>query len=188
MAVLEDLWLPILLSGVFVFLVSSVLHMVLPIHKGDFSALPQEDKVLAGFRAHGVGPGAYMFPHCSSMKEMNSPELKAKLAQGPVGTLIVRGPGGVNMGKSLLQWFVFTLVVSTVVAFVAWPALPRGADYAHVFHLVALAAFLGYGLSGVTDSIWKGVAWSTTFKFLFDGAVYALVTAGTFGWLWPHAL
>lgn len=188
MEVLGALWLPILLSGVFVFVVSAVLHMVLPIHKGDFAGLPQEDKVLASLRSHGVGPGAYMFPHCNSMKEMGSPELKAKLAQGPVGTLIVRGPGGINMGKSLLQWFVFTLVVSVFVAFIAWTTLPRGSDYKHVFHLVALAAFLAYGLSGVTDSIWKGVAWSTTFKFLFDGAVYALVTAGTFGWLWPGAL
>jgi len=185
MEVLGALWMPILLSGVFVFVVSAVLHMVLPIHHGDFAALPQEDKVLAGFRAHGVGPGAYMFPHCNSVKEMDSPAMKAKYAQGPVGTLIVRGPGGVNMGKSLLQWFVFTLVVSVFVAFIAWTTLPRGEDYKHVFHLVALSAFLAYGLSGVTDSIWKGVAWSTTFKFLFDGAVYALVTAGTFGWLWP---
>ena len=27
--------------------------------------------------------------------------------------------------------------------------------------------------------------WSTTLKSMFDGLVYAALTAGTFGWLWP---
>ena len=35
------------------------------------------------------------------------------------------------------------------------------------------------------DGVRKGVKWSTTAKFLFDGVIYGLVTAGTFGWLWP---
>ena len=29
-------------------------------------------------------------------------------------------------------------------------------------------------------------AWSTTLKNVFDGLLYALVTAGAFGWLWPR--
>jgi len=37
MVPLLDLWLPVLLSAVFVFVVSSVIHMALPLHKGDFS-------------------------------------------------------------------------------------------------------------------------------------------------------
>jgi len=187
MHILQDLWMPIVASAVFVFVVSAVLHMVLPIHKSDFTSLPNEEKVLSSLRSLGVGPGAYMFPHCSSMKEMSSPEMKARLEQGPVGTLIVRGRDGVNMGKALMQWFLFTLVVGVAIAFLAGTTLQHGAHYTHVFHLVALAAFLAYGFSSVTDSIWKGVPWSTTFKFLFDGAIYALVTAGTFGWLWPAA-
>jgi hypothetical protein len=28
--------------------------------------------------------------------------------------------------------------------------------------------------------------WSATLKNMFDGLLYALVTAGTFGWLWPR--
>jgi hypothetical protein len=46
-------------------------------------------------------------------------------------------------------------------------------------------AILGYGATWATDSIWKGVAWSTTMKHLFDGVIYGLFTAGVFGWLWP---
>jgi len=36
------LWLPILLSAVIVFVVSSILHMVLPYHRSDFSKIPKE--------------------------------------------------------------------------------------------------------------------------------------------------
>ncbi len=36
---LTELWLPILLSAVFVFIVSSILHMVISIHKGDFKKI-----------------------------------------------------------------------------------------------------------------------------------------------------
>jgi len=34
-------------------------------------------------------------------------------------------------------------------------------------------------------SIWYRRAWSTTIKATVDGLIYALLTAGTFGWLWP---
>ena len=42
-----------------------------------------------------------------------------------------------------------------------------------------------YAAGHASESIWKGQAWSTTFKHMFDGFVYALLTAGVFGWLWP---
>jgi hypothetical protein len=28
--------------------------------------------------------------------------------------------------------------------------------------------------------------WGTTIKEVIDGLVYGLLTAGTFGWLWPR--
>jgi hypothetical protein len=28
--------------------------------------------------------------------------------------------------------------------------------------------------------------WGATIKEVIDGLVYGLLTAGTFGWLWPH--
>jgi len=37
---LSSLWLPILLSSVFVFLVSSLIHMATPWHKGEYPKLP----------------------------------------------------------------------------------------------------------------------------------------------------
>ena len=59
---LVNLWLPILVSGVAVFLVSCVIHMVIPIHKNDYAALPDEAGVLEAMRQHKVLPGNYFFP------------------------------------------------------------------------------------------------------------------------------
>ena len=50
MVPLAALWLPILLSAVFVFVASSIMHMLLPYHRSDYSQLPDEDKILAALR------------------------------------------------------------------------------------------------------------------------------------------
>lgn len=186
MTTLASLWLPILLSAVFVFIVSSVIHMVLQLHKSDYGRMPDEDRVLDALRAT-VPPGQYMFPWAGSMKEFGAPEMQKKFAQGPIGTLIVRDKGCLNMGKSLGQWFVFCVVISVFVAYLTGVVLAPGAHYLTVFRIAGTVAVLGYASSSVMDSIWKGVAWSTTLRFVIDGVVYGLVTAGTFGWLWPHA-
>lgn len=182
---LTDLWLPILVSAALVFVVSSLVHMVLQWHNSDARALPAEDKTLAALRSAGVSAGEYRFPHCSSMKEMGSPEFAAKLQSGPVGHMTVFAGGSHGMGKSLLQWFIYCVVIGVFVAYTASLALQRGADYSVVFRFTGTVAVLGYALGSVTNSIWKGVPWSTTFKFIVDGVAYGLVTAGAFGWLWP---
>lgn len=185
MTTLALLWLPILLSAVFVFVASSVIHMALPIHKGDYRKLPDEAAALDALRRTAVAPGQYMFPCPTSMKDMGSPEMQAKYKQGPVGTLIVRRSGGVGMGTALAQWFAFCVVVSVFTAYLT--GLARAPGEAGVFRVAAAVATLGYAFSEVTHSIWKGIAWSTTAKFAFDGVVYALVTGATFAWLWPAA-
>ncbi|MHC5065993.1 MAG: hypothetical protein ACYTG5_18690 [Planctomycetota bacterium] len=187
MAIL-DLWLPILVAAVFVFIASSILHMVIPIHKGDFTKMDGEAEVMASMRTQGVEPGNYMFPCASSMKEMTSPEMIEKLNQGPVGFMNVYPNGPMNMGKSLGQWFVYCIVISVVVAYLTGIAYAPGAGYPEIFRFAGTVAILGYGLNAFTESIWKGVKWSTSFKFLFDGIVYGLVTGGAFGWLWPAAM
>ncbi len=188
MVPLLDLWLPILLSAVAVFVVSSVIHMALPIHKSDMKKLPKEDELLAAMRAQGVQPGMYMFPSCASMKDMGTPEMQKKLAQGPVGSMTLRPPGGFAMGPSLAQWFVLSLVIGICAAYVAGMVLGPGADGTSVLRLTSTAAFLGYGFSSVQDSIWKGVPWSVSLKFVFDGLLYALATGAVFAWMWPAAV
>src|SRR5437763_14975594 len=84
MVPLTALWLPILLSAVIVFVASSVMHMLLPYHHGDYRQLPDEDNVRAALRAVGLTRGLYIFPFCSH-KDMKSPAMQEKYKEGPVG-------------------------------------------------------------------------------------------------------
>ena len=187
MTTLAALWLPILLSAVFVFVASSIIHMVLPIHRGDYKKIPDEEAARKALREAAIPPGQYMFPNADSMKECGTPEMQAKFAEGPVGVLIMRANGMPGMGKSLLQWFLFCILIGVFVAYLTGLALAPGATYGAVFRISATVALLGHAFTSVNDSIWKGVSWDVTGKFVFDGLVYALVTAGTFAWLWPDA-
>jgi hypothetical protein len=184
---LVALWLPILVAAVAVFVASSIVHMALPMHKGDYQRLPHEDELLDAMRKAGLARGHYMFPCPTSMKDMGSPEMQAKFQRGPVGSVVVRPAGGYRMGAALGQWFVFCVVVSTLVAYAAGLHLPAGAPGSSVARITSVVALCGYAFSSVCDSIWKGVSWSITAKFVVDGALYAAVTAGVFAWLWPAA-
>ncbi len=181
-----ELWLPILLSAVFVFIASSIIHMALPIHKGDFKKMPGEDKILAEMRAQGLQPGTYMFPCAENMKDMCTSPMIEKCKLGPVGFLTVTPSGVPGMGKNLVQWFLFSILVSVLVALAA-QGLGPGAAFKPVFHLTGLAAVLGYAMGVFPESIWKGQKWGITIKFVCDGVIYGVITGATFAWLWPAA-
>ena len=181
---LSTLWMPILLSAVFVFIVSSIIHMVLGYHASDHKKLSNEDQVMDTMRAHNIPPGHYAMPKPGSMKEMSTPAFKAKMERGPVMFLNVRGPG-MGMGKALVQWFIYCIVVSVFAAYIGSHTINPGADYLTVDRVVGCAAFMGYGLGLVQDAIWGSKSWSATGKSLFDALIYGFVTGGTFGWLWP---
>jgi len=55
-----------------------------------------------------------------------------------------------------------------------------------VFRVAGTVAFMAYGVGHIVNSIWMGQPWSNTLKHVFDGLVYSLLLAGTFGWLWPR--
>ena len=186
MTELQALWLPILLSSVIVFVVSSVIHMATPWHKSEYPKVPDEEKVMAALRPLAIPPGDYMVPRASSMKEMGSPEFVEKLRNGPVLILTVLPNCAMQMGKSLALWFLYSLVVGIFAAYVAGRALPAGADYLSVFRFASVTAFAGYALALWQMSIWYRRSWLTTFKATVDGLIYALLTAGTLGWLWPR--
>ena len=106
MVSLAALWLPILLSAMIVFVASSIMHMLLPYHKGDYRRLPEEDKVLAALRGAGLTRGLYVFPYCTH-KEMKSPAIVKKYKQGPAGMMTVLPSGPPVMAKFLGLWFVY---------------------------------------------------------------------------------
>jgi len=185
MVPLSALWLPIVLSAVIVFVASSIMHMVLPYHRGDYRKLPDEDKVLTALRGVGLKRGLYIFPF-SDHGNMKSPEIMEKYKQGPVGTMTIFPSGPPVMPKFLGLWIGYCLIIGLFVAYLAAHTIVPGAHYLHVFRVVGTAAFLAYGLGNLSNGIWKGQTWSMTIKEVIDGLVFALLTAGTFGWLWPH--
>lgn len=182
MVPLAALWLPILLSAVIVFIASSIFHMVLPFHKSDYKKLPDEEAARAALK--GVAPGMYMFPACDH-KNMKDPAVQEKFKQGPVGTVTLRPAGAINMGSFLGQWFAHCLLAGFFIAYLAAHTLAPGTHYLQVFRVVGTAGFLVYGLSQVPMGIWGGQPWGVVFKHIVDGLIYGLLTAGTFGWLWP---
>jgi hypothetical protein len=186
MSMLGALWLPIVLSAVLVFVVSSIIHMVLKYHSRDYVKLPNEDAVRAALRASNPEPRQYIIPYCSDMKEMDSPEMRQKYVEGPIAVLYLRRSGVPTMGPMLLQWFLFSLLVSFFLAYLAAITLEPGAHYLTVFRVVGVAGFLAYAAGLVPAAIWMGKPWAVVWKEVFDGLVYGLVTAGTFGWLWPR--
>jgi len=154
------LWLPILLAAVAVFAVSSIIHMFLGYHWNDMRRLPQQDTLLDAIRGMNVPHGDYALPKCDNMKDMRSPEFKQKMERGPLVLMTVSG-GGMAMGKSL-------------------------APYLAVFRLTGFAAFMGYAMALPQAAIWYRRNWRMTIVTMFDGLVFALLTGGMFGWLWPR--
>ena len=155
-------------------------------HKSDYSKLPDEDRVMEALRPFAIPPGDYMVPRPSSMQDMKSAEFSDKMKKGPVFVATIYPNGAFSMGRNLLLWFLYCGVVGFFAAYIASRALPVGAAYLHVFRFVGATAFIGYSMALWQMSIWYRRAWSTTIKSTIDGLIYALVTAGTFGWLWPR--
>jgi hypothetical protein len=187
MTALSALWLPILLSSVFVFVASAILHMAVPWwHRGDYATLPQEDKVLDALRPFAIPPGDYMAPQPSDFAEMRTPQFKEKQRNGPVMVVTVMPNGVMTIGRSLALWFVYLVVVCVLAAYVACHALPVGAGYHSVIRIVGVTSFLGFSAAIWQMSIWYRRSLGTTIRTTLDGLIYAGLTAGTFGWLWPR--
>lgn len=185
MTPLLALWLPIVVAAAFVFLVSSVIHMGPLWHRNDYPRMPEEDRFRDALRPLSIAPGDYMVPRAASAADMKSPEHLEKLKQGPVMILTVMPSGEFSMGKSLVLWFVYAVVVGFFAAYVGGRALAPGAEYLRVHQMVGVVAFLGYALAMCQMSIWYQRSWGLTLKALLDGAIYASITGGVFGWLWP---
>src|SRR5918993_524784 len=180
-----SLLIPIALSAVLVFIASSILHMATTWHKNDFRKFPNEDAVMTALRPLNLQVGNYLVPKPDSRKQMQSPEFQAKYKAGPVAFITIR-PGDFAMGTTLVLWFIYSLVVSLFAGYVAGVALAPGTDYLRVFQVAGTVAFCGYGLGQIHESIWWGRNWGWTTRNLIDSLLYALLTGGVFGWLWPR--
>ena len=186
MVPLTSLWVPILLSAVIVFVASSIFHMVLPFHRKDYKRLPAQDDVMDALRRFAIPPGDYVVPLAESPAAMRSPEFLDKMNKGPVMMMTVMPSGPPAMGPTFGLWFAYCVVAGIFAAYVAGRALGPGAPYLDVFRFVGTVAFVGYSLALSQVSIWYKRSWGTTLRSNIDGLIYGMLTAGTFGWLWPR--
>ena len=186
MVSIPELWLPILVSTVLVFVASNVVWMALPHHKSDASRLPDEAAALEVLGKQGLKPGLYRFPWANSMAEMKDPAFVEKLNKGPVALLTVIPSGPFNMARSLGLWTGYLVVVGICVAYLTGRVLGPGAHYLEVFRVAGTVAFLTYSGAHLPAAIWWGKPLGVAFKEILDGLLYGLVTAGAFGWLWPR--
>ena len=186
---LAALWLPVLLSAVFVFVASSVVWVFLKWHDSEWQHLGMGSELQEALRKAGVTTGHYLFPYMdmnATDKAAAKTAWTAAYAKGPVGVIHAGTPGTMSMGKMLGQVFVFYLVVSFFSAYIAAHALAQGAPYLKVFQIVGATAFVAYAAGSFMDSIWFCKSWRSTWLNVVDALIYAGLTAGTFGWLWPR--
>jgi hypothetical protein len=186
MVPMMSLWIPILVSAVIVFVVSSIIHMVLPYHRNDLLKVPKEDELMEALRRLDLPPGDYGVPHPGSMEGMKKPEFIEKMKKGPIALMTIAPGAEPSMTANLVLWFLYSVLVSFFAAYIAGRALGPGSHYLAVFRFVGASAFMGYSLGLLQNSIWYRRKWGTTLKSVFDGLLYGLFTAGTFGLLWPR--
>ncbi len=179
------LGLPIILTSIFIFIASAVIHTAMPWHKDDFSSVPDEDAARAAIGGLQIPPGDYLMPKPASAAEMQSAEYKAKRKQGPVMLFTMLPNGEIPMGPIFIRWMVYLIVVTAFVALLSGAVLAPGASSPVVWHTTGGIAFMAYGMAQPQSSIWYHRKWSTTVKGLFDAAIYGVITAVVFGWLWP---
>lgn len=186
MVPITELWLPILLSAVAVFVLSSIIHMALRYHAADFKAVPNEDGVMDALHKFSLQPGDYCLPKPANMAQLKDPAFIDKCKKGPNVIMTVLPSGQPNMGPQLGQWFLFGALVSLVAAYIAGRALSAGAESGEVVRFAGTTAFLCYSMAYIPASIWYRKSWATTFRNMLDGLVYGLATGGVFAWLWPQ--
>lgn len=181
MVPLTALWLPILLSAVFVFIASSILHMVLAFwHRGDYQKAATEAALVDAIKS--LPSGQYLVP-AHDWGAM-TPEQRAEAMKSPSALMFQRNPP-TPFGATLGIWFFYCVLVSLFVGYLTSRTVGSGTEYLHVHRVAGTAAFLAWSLGHASESIWFGRPWRITFKHMLDGLIYALLTGGTFGWLWP---
>jgi hypothetical protein len=184
---LAQLWLPIVLSAVAVFVSSSLIHTVIKWHASDYWKLPDEEAARAALRKDAPKPGQYRVPWCRPGPDITSEVIQRTFRAAPGATNTLGAAGAPHMGKALGGWVAFVLVMTTLIGYVAAVAAPVGSPGAHVFRIVAVVAFLAYAGGAPVQAIWIGLPWRAALKDMLDGLIYAAVTGALFAWLWPQA-
>lgn len=185
-----ELWLPILVSAAFVFVASAIIWMATPLHKNDYlSPGAAEGTLMDAVRSAALKPGVYFVPWAMCDRkadEATKAAAKARMDAGPWASITISGAKP-NFPMSLLLWFINLLIIGVFVAYISRLARGPTAPYLEVFQVAGSAAMLAYCGYLLPMVSWHSMPWKQLPAKLFDGVVYALITAGVFGWLWPQA-
>lgn len=180
------LWLPVVLSAVVCFFASFFLWAATPWHKPDMKAFPDQDAADEAFNRLGLAPGHYVMPQPRDKAECKSEAFQERYKRGPWLSVMVQN-GMPNMGKNMALTVGVFLLTGIGIAYVAGLSMTPGTDSMRVFRVVGSVAFMAYGFGSMINGVWFGKPAGWVFRDLVDALVYALLTAGFFGWLWPAA-
>ena len=176
-----ELWMPILMSAVLVFIMSALVWMVLPWHKTDFRKTRDEEAVRAALK--GEEPGVYLLPYHVDPADLKDEAVQQKYVDGPQAFVTVIPNGLPQMGPKLGLTFGYYVFVGILCAYFVSRTTSPGADYLEIFRIAGTTAFIAHGVAYVQESIWFGRPWPLTAKSFLDALIYALLTGGAFGWL-----
>ncbi|MEJ2237250.1 MAG: hypothetical protein P8X82_03055 [Gemmatimonadales bacterium] len=174
MVTIASLWLAILLSAIVVMIASFLVWAVLPYHKSDYKALPDEKAVREAFSALSLPPGQYNLPHMSSREEILRPEVRLRFEAEPTGFITIVPRGLPSMGKGVLYSWLYYLSVTVVIAFLVSGTVPADASYVTVFRVTGTIAWLAFAAGGVPSAIWFGRPWKDVGKQVLDAFMSSL--------------
>jgi hypothetical protein len=183
---ISSLGLPILLSAIAVFVASFLAWVVIGHHTPDWNELPDEEATITLLQKSGAKAGQYMFPMMRSKEQMADESKQRRMDSGPWGTVNIWARP-VNMGRNLLQTFVFYLVASFFVGYLGTLALDPGASFSRVFQVTGTAGILAYAFGGVPNAIWFGTHFRSAIMDVIDGICFGLITGLVFASMWPAA-
>ena len=176
-----DLWLPILISSVLIWIVSALIWTVLPWHKSDFSNVEDEEGARAALK--GLSPGFYNVPHCVDQNALKDPAMQQKFKDGPLAFITILPNGMPPMGRNMVLSFLHGIFICVLCAYFVSRTVEPNASYLAVFRIAGTVTWIAYGVAYIQDSIWFGRPWSVTTKSMMDALIYGLLTGGVFGWL-----
>ena len=179
---MTSLLLPIALSAVALFFASFLSWMVMQLHRKDWVKLEKEDDFLKAVRKIGIPNGSYMFPGCETPEEMKNEEYKKKWGAGPCGIITIFSK--VNMGKNLGLTFLYFLVASFCLGYLAKLAIEPGEEFLAVFRFVATAGFMTFLAAIIQQAIWFHIR---IIGHVIESVAYAAISGAIFGVMWPAA-
>ena len=168
MSFMAQLWLPILVSALLVFVLSAASHMFLPWRRDEWGRITEFDSLQAALR--GLPPGLYAFPASPDRKEQMKKEWMERWAKGPSGWLTIAPPSPIRMGRNMGLSLLAFAAVAFLVAYVAFHALGPAPRYLAVFRVVGTIAFLSFGVGTVFHSIWYHRPWRAYAADVLDAA------------------